>query len=66
MKRNFFVTIYRKDNTAVTELFYTLRDANARARSIVDGSTRDWDIVKYGRVSVQTLDIFGGFYSFGR
>ena len=66
MKRSYFVTIYRKDNTAVTELFYTLRDANARTLSIVDSPALDWDIVKYGRANAQTLDIFGSFYSFGR
>lgn len=65
MKRQFYVTIYRKDNTAVTELYYTLPGAQARALSIVDGATRDWDIVKYGRTNAQTLDIFGSFYSFG-
>lgn len=65
MTRNYFVTIYRKDNTAVTELFYTLRDANARALSIVDSPARGWDIVKYGRANALTLDIFGSFYSFG-
>lgn len=66
MKRNYFVTIYRKDNTAVTELFYTLRDANARTQSIVDSTARNWDIVKYGRVTTNTIDTFGSFYGFGR
>ena len=66
MKRNYFVTIYRKDHTAITELLYTLRDANPRALSIVDSPVRDWDIVKYGRVTANTIDTFGSYYSFGR
>lgn len=70
MKASYFVTIYRKDDTAVTELYYTLPGAQARALSIVDGATRDWDIVKYGRVSDSRVDMFdarvdmfGAFYA---
>lgn len=63
MKHNFFVTIYRKDDTAVTELYRTITDAQTRALSIVDGATREWDIVKYGRASGARVDLFGAFYA---
>ena len=63
MKANFFVTIYRKNNTAVTELYKTITGAQARALSSVDGTAKDWDIIKYGRASGTRVDLFGAFYA---